>query len=147
MYTIEEYDTMKTKVLKYVLYKKRTKKEIWQKFCTTIEETMLEDILAELEENGYIGDNLYVERAIKEFMALRTLSIREIQYKLMAKGIEREALETYIETHEEELQEYEIQSAKKVILKKQEVEAKELIGQLLKKGYKEETIRKAIADE
>lgn len=147
MYTIQEYDTNKTKVLKYVLYKKRTKREVWQKFSTTIDENMLEDILAELEENGYIGDTLYIERAIKEFMALRTLSIKEIQYKLMAKGIERSALETYIDAHQEELQAYEIQSVQKIMAKKQMVEEREWIGPLLKKGYKEDSIRKAMEED
>ena len=32
MYTIEEYDKEKSKVLKYVLYKKRSKKEVQNKF-------------------------------------------------------------------------------------------------------------------
>lgn len=146
MYTIQEYDTNKTKVLKYVLYKKRTKREVWQKFSTTIEENMLEDILAELEENGYIGDTLYIERAIKEFMALRTLSIKEIQYKLMAKGIERSAVEAYIDAHQEELQAYEIQSVQKIMAKKQMIEEREWIGTLLKKGYKEDSIRKAMEE-
>lgn len=146
MYTIQEYDTNKTKVLKYVLYKKRTKREVWQKFSTTIEENMLEDILAELEENGYIGDTLYIERAIKEFMALRTLSIKEIQYKLMAKGIERSAVEAYIDAHQEELQAYEIQSVQKIMAKKQMIEEREGIGTLLKKGYKEDSIRKAMEE-
>ena len=31
-YTIEEFDNMKTKVLKYILYKKITEQEIRQKF-------------------------------------------------------------------------------------------------------------------
>ena len=31
-YSIEEFDKIKTKVLKYILYKKRTKQEIKQKF-------------------------------------------------------------------------------------------------------------------
>ena len=31
MYTIEEYDKEKSKVLKYVLYKKRSKKEVQNK--------------------------------------------------------------------------------------------------------------------
>ena len=145
MYTIEEYDAMKTKVLKYALYKKRTKKEIEQKFCKDIEESMLEDIMAELEENGYIGDDMYVERAVNEFMALRNLSIKEIRYKLMAKGIDKHALEDYMESHGEELQEYEIESAFKILLKKQgSIEPEELMASLYKKGYKEENLRRAL---
>lgn len=48
MYTIEEYDKEKSKVLKYVLYKKRTKQEIKNKFSSSIESEMLNDIIDEL---------------------------------------------------------------------------------------------------
>lgn len=86
MYTIEEYDKEKSKVLKYVLYKKRSKKEVQNKFYNAIENEMLHDIIEELEENGYIDDNNYIERAINEFMALNNLSLKEVRYKLMSKG-------------------------------------------------------------
>ena len=70
MYTIEEYDKQKSRVLKYVLYKKRSKQEVKNKFYNDVEENMLEDIICELEENGYINDNNYIERAVNEFIAL-----------------------------------------------------------------------------
>ena len=111
MYTIEEYDKEKTKVLKYVLYKKRTEREIQTKFRTQIEENMLEDIIEELKENGYISDENYIERAVAEFIALKNLSIKEIKYKLMSKGISNSTIEDYIQNHEEELEEYEQKSA------------------------------------
>ena len=57
---IIEYDKNKTKILKYIMYKKRTEKEIIQKFSNTIEKDMLEDIIEELKENGYINDKLYL---------------------------------------------------------------------------------------
>ena len=41
---IEEFDKLKTKVLKYVLYKKRTEQEVWQKFSKEFDEDILEDI-------------------------------------------------------------------------------------------------------
>jgi len=44
VYSIEEFDREKTKVLKYVLYKKRTEKEIRQKFSSSIDENLLEDV-------------------------------------------------------------------------------------------------------
>ena len=56
MYTIEEYDKEKSKVLKYILYKKRSKQEVKNKFYNTIENEMLDNIIEELEENGYIND-------------------------------------------------------------------------------------------
>ena len=50
MYTIEEFDKQKTKVLKYIIYKKRSEQEIKSKFAKTIEEDMLEDIIEYLKK-------------------------------------------------------------------------------------------------
>ena len=83
----EEYDKAKSKVLKYILYKKRSKQEVKNKFSSVISNEMLEEIMDELEENGYINDNSYIERAVAEFIALNNLSLKEVKYKLMAKGI------------------------------------------------------------
>ena len=46
MYSIEEFDKQKTKILKYIMYKKRTENEIRIKF-NTIDEDLLEDVLIE----------------------------------------------------------------------------------------------------
>ena len=144
MYTIEEYDKEKTKVLKYVIYKKRTEREIRTKFKSIIEENMLEDILEELKENGYISDENYIERAVNEFIALKNLSIKEIKYKLMSKGISSNLVEDYVQKNEEELNEYEQKSADNIVLKKSvnmdEIEIKQY---LIKKGYTEEHIKNA----
>ena len=59
MYTIEEFDKQKTKVLKYILYQKRTEQEIRKKFSHTIDQNMLEDIIEYLKETKYIDDKEY----------------------------------------------------------------------------------------
>ena len=64
MYTIEEFDKEKTRILKYILYKKRTEQEIRNKYAREIEENLLEDIIAYLKEAGYINDKEYIEKAI-----------------------------------------------------------------------------------
>ena len=46
MYSIEEFDKQKTKILKYIMYKKRTENEIRIKF-NTIDEDLLEDVIIE----------------------------------------------------------------------------------------------------
>lgn len=145
MYTIDEFDKEKSKVLKYVLYKKRSKQEIKNKFYNLIDNEMLNDIIEELEENGYIDDKNYVERAINEFMALNNLSLKEVRYKLMSKGIPNDLIEDYMSEHEEEMKDYEIKSAKTIILKKQNsMEEEAIIQFLVKKGYKTSNIRQAI---
>ena len=146
MYTIEDYDKQKSRVLKYILYKKRSKQEVKNKFYNDIEENMLEDIICELEENGYINDNNYIDRAVNEFIALNNLSIKEIKYKLISKGIPSSLLEAYINDKIEELEEYEINSAKNIIIKKQnQMDEETIIQFLVKKGYKTSNIREAIS--
>ena len=144
---LEEYDKLKTKVLKYILYKKRTEKEIMQKFSFCIEEEILEDRIDDLKEAGYIDDNNYIERAISEFMALKNLSIKEIKYKLFAKGLNSDIIDEYISNHNDELNDYEIQSIKNIFYKKQISKDEEDIKQmLLKKGYKLENIKEALSE-
>ncbi len=145
MYTIEEYDKEKSKVLKYVLYKKRTKQEIKNKFSGSIESEMLNDIIDELEEIGYINDKDYIARCVNDFIKLNNLSIKEVRYKLMSKGISNDLIDDYMQENEDEMENYEIESARKILIKKQnQMEEDELIKYLLKKGYQTSNIRQAI---
>ena len=147
MYTVEEFDKEKTKVLKYVLYKKRSENEIRKKFENQIEENLLEDIIAYLKEAKYIDDKEYIRKTINNFMALKNLSIREIEYKLYSKGIKKEDIEDYIYENKEDLNQYEIKSAKNIVNKKvTSLELEEIKQYLMKKGYKKENIATALED-
>lgn len=145
MYTVEEFDKQKTKVLKYILYKKRTEQEIRKKFSGTMDENMLEDIIHYLKEAQYINDHEFIEKAIHNFMALKNLSIKEIQYKLIAKGLNKNEIEDYLYENKEELEQYETKSAENILYKKSiSMEQEEIKQYLLKKGYRLENINKAI---
>lgn len=139
MYTIEEFDREKTKVFKYIMFKKRTENEIRNKFRIQIQEEMLEDIIEYLKEAGYINDYNFIEKQVNEYMNLKNMSIQEIKYKLMVKGIERKLIEKYIEDNIEELEEYERKSAEKIKIKKStKMDEQEIKQYLYKKGYKVE---------
>ena len=145
MYTIEELDKEKTKVLKYILYKKRSEQEIRNKFSNAIEENLLEDIIEYLKEAKYINDKEFIEKTVDNFIALRNLSIKELKYKLLSKGLKKEDIENYIYNNKEDLEEYEIKSISNIIYKKSSTMDKEEIKQyLLKKGYKSENINIAV---
>ena len=142
MYTVEEFDKEKTKVMNYIMYKKRTEYEVKNKFKNTIQNDMLCDIIAYVKDAGYLDDTDYIDRAVKEFMALKDLSIKEIEYKLLTKGIDKEKIEDYFYNNKEELEEYEIKSAANLIQKKQRTMEKEDIKRyLMKKGYNTQTIK------
>ena len=131
-------------MLKYVLYKKRTEQEIRQKFSKELEENILDDIIEELKENSYIDDYNYIERAINEFTNLKSLSIKEIKYKLYSKGINSNLIDDYINKNIYDLEDYEIKSAYIILNKKRDsMEEDEIRLYLLKKGYREESIKQA----
>ena len=145
MYTIEEFDKQKTKVLKYIIFKKRTEYEVRQKFQKTVEKDLLEDIIQDLKENKYINDKDYIDRAVNEFMAFNTLSIKQIKYKLYSKGVNKNLIEEYIENNKEELEEYERNNVEKIVIRKSNTAEIEKIRNFLKsKGYKEDNIRNAL---
>ena len=136
MYTIEEFDREKTKVFKYIMFKKRTENEIRNKFRTQIEEIMLEDIIEYLKEAGYINDYSFIERQVSEYMNLKNMSIQEIKYKLMTKGLDKRLIEKYVDGHKEELQEFERKSAENIKIKKAtQMDEQEIKQYLYKKGY------------
>ena len=136
MYTIEEFDRQKTKVFKYIMFKKRTENEIRNKFRSQIEEDMFEDIIEYLKEAGYIDDYNFIERQVNEYMNLKSMSIQEIKYKLMTKGIERKLIDKYVDKHREELEEYERKSAENIKVKKaSQMDEQEIKQYLYKKGY------------
>lgn len=137
MYTIEEFDKEKTKILKYILYKKRSEAEIRKKFSGIMDENLLEDIIEYLKEAGYINDKEFIEKTVNNIIALKNLSIKEIKYKLMSKGLDKNDIEDYISENREKLEEYEKKSAENITNKKSSsMEPEEIKQYLLKKGFK-----------
>lgn len=141
MYSLEEFDKQKTKVLKYIIYRKRSESEVRKKFKQTIEEDLLEDIIEYLKEAKYIDDSEYIDRLVNECKNLKNMSIKELQYKLYSKGIKKDLIEQYIYNNEEELNEYEQKSAQNIINKKKStLNEEEILIYLMRKGYKKENI-------
>ena len=145
MYTVEEFDKQKTKVLKYILYKKRSEHEVRNKFSKTINDELLDDIIEYLKEAQYIDDEEYIRKTVNNFIVLKNLSIKELKYKLLSKGLSKDLIEDYICNNKEKLEQYEIQSATNLAIKRENYMEKEEIKQyLIKKGYKPENIEIAI---
>lgn len=141
---IIELDKLKAKVFKFVTYKKRTPNEIRKKFENENQD-MLEEVIEYFTTQNYINEDEYIERSINEFLALKSLSIKEISYKLTQKGVDRNLLDKYICNNKERLLEFEINSAKKLILKnKGKKELEDIKKYLYQKGYMSESISIAI---
>ena len=134
---LKQFDEQKTKVFKYITYKKRTEQEVRNKFRGQIEEEMLEEIIDYLKEAKYLDDYEFIEKQVREYMNLKTLSITEIKFKLATKGLDRKLIEKYIDNNYEELKEYEQRCIDKIRAKKAgTMEEQEVNQYLYKKGYK-----------
>lgn len=135
------------KLMKYVVFKRRTKHEVKTK-CQKLgyEKAYIDEIIKYLSENDYINDDTYIEKHIQNIMRLKRASIYEIKVDLLKRGINENKIEDYIENNEEALQEFEKQSAKIVTLKKlKSSEEIEKVKRYLRgKGYSYNSIREAI---
>ena len=97
---------------------------------------MLEEIIDYLKEAHYLDDYEFIEKQVREYMNLKTMSIAEIKYKLATKGLDRKLVEKYIENNYEELKEYEQRCIEKIKSKKSGMEEHEINQYLYRKGYK-----------
>ena len=139
---LEKIDKLKTKILKYIFYKKRTEAEIREKFQNE-ENDILEETIENLKELGYINDENYVERFIHEAVAIKNLSIFELKYKLYNKGVKDETIEKYISENSQMLEQYELLSARNIYNKKKDNQSiEEIQAYLFKKRYNPDIIRK-----
>ena len=142
MYSLEDFDREKTRVMKFIVFKKRTEQEVRNKFASSIEENMLEDIIEYLKEAKYLDDKEYIDKAVNNFITLKNLSLKEVKYKLMAKGLNKDDIEDYFYENKDKLDEYEKKSARNIFYKKQkEMDIEEIKQYLLKKGYKYDNIK------
>ena len=134
------------KIMKYVIFKRRTEKEVRQK-CQKLQytEEYIEEIIDYLTENNYINDKIYVEKYIQNTMRLKTSSIYEIKIDLLRRGVDESHIENYINKNIIEIEEYEQESALKLAKKKiGNVEIEKVKKYLLSKGYKYDSVSLAI---
>ncbi|MCR5185920.1 MAG: RecX family transcriptional regulator [Clostridia bacterium] len=137
---MKKIEDFRSRVLKYIVYKKRTESEIRKKFENE-DQDLLDDTIAYFKEQKYINDEDYIRRAVNEFIALKNMSIKEVKYKLIQKGINSNLLDDYICKNKEAMLEYEISSCKNIVLKKSsKMEIENIKNYLYSKGYMSESI-------
>ena len=144
---LERIEKLKNKVFKYIIYKKRTEKEVRDKFRDEIDEDLLDDIIEYMKEQKYLDDEDYIDRFVKETINLKNTSIKDITYKLMGKGINSNIIDDYICKNYETMIEYEISSVKNIFLKKKDkMEEYEIKEYLYKKGFSSDSISSGIEE-
>ena len=132
------------KLMKYVLFKKRTIQEVRNK-CSTLsyDDEYIDEIIAYLIENGYLNDEIYVMKYILNAVKLKKKSIQELRIDLLRRGIDGDTIEKYITP---ELSEHEEKVAEELAVKKYKScnDILKVRKYLSGKGYSSEIINKVI---
>ena len=135
---------IENKLIKYVIFKKRTEYEIKQK-CKQLNytEEYTEEIIEYLKEAGYINDKIYITKYIDNIIKLKKDSLAEAKMDLLKRGIDINNLEA---EQIEKLEEHEEKSAIYLAQKKSKAgeETEKIRRYLGGKGYQYSTISKAI---
>lgn len=134
---------LEDKLMKYVVFKKRTENEVRQK-CKLLkyDDEIIDEIIDYLKENEYINDEVYVERYIQNIMRLKNCSKNEIKIDLLKRGIDDDLIEKHMN---EEIEEFESNSAQILALKKYKtMEIEKIKKYLINKGFSYSNVTKAI---
>ena len=133
------------KVMRYVVYKKRTSEEVRKK-CLTLnyEDSYIDEIIEYLKEAGYIDDKVYIQKYINDIKKLKHMSIAQIRNDLARRGIDSDLIDNIIMT--ENINEFEFESAEYLLNKKLKLgeDIDKVKRFLLNKGYSYSNVLKAI---
>lgn len=133
------------KLVRYVLFKKRTENEVRNK-CTQLkyDEEYTDEVIEYLKEAGYLNDKVYVEKYINNVKKLKHASANEIRIDLMRKGVDSDLIDYGLS--DDSINEFELESAIYLVNKK--IKSGEDIEKvrkyLLNKGYTYSNVSKAI---
>lgn len=105
-----------SKLMKYVIFKKRTEHEVREK-CKTLNYTSdyIDEVVDYLKEAEYINDELYITKYINNILKLKKSSVAEVKLDFMKRGIDFDRVDSdLLET----LYEHEKESAVYLAIKK-----------------------------
>lgn len=140
-----QFSQAKSAGIKQVLGKIKTVYEVRTKLVEKFEPEIVDEVINWLIENGYLNDELYVEKFITEKKRLRNFSDKAIRYQLYKKGISQDIVDKKLR----ELGYEEKEHAKALLEKwlKKYGKSKEL-GKvkeyLFRKGFSMDTIREVL---
>lgn len=140
-----EYGAFLEKILKNVIVRKKTEKEVYYKYKNEENaDKFLERAIEHIKDMGYINDKKYAELFVQDYINLKRNSIYEIRMKLKEKGIKEEYIIKAFELYEEELRKYEIDNLIKILKTKKygvDFESdRKIMNYIYRKGYKTSNI-------
>ncbi len=115
MEKMTEYVNARARAIKYIMYKMRTSKEVYDKLLELgFEEEIINRVIFDLKQLEYINDEEYAKKFIESNKKSKKISKSMIKLKLKNKGIDGEIIEKYLE----KLAVSDFDAIEKVLIKK-----------------------------
>ena len=115
MEKMTEYVNARARAIKYIMYKMRTSKEVYDKLLELgFEEEIINRVIFDLKQLEYINDEEYAKKFIESNKRSKKISKSMIKLKLKNKGIDGEIIEKYLE----KLAVSDFDAIEKVLIKK-----------------------------
>ena len=115
MEKMTEYINARARAIKYIMYKMRTSKEVYDKLLELgFEEEIINRVIFDLKQLEYINDEEYAKKFIESNKKSKKISKSMIKLKLKNKGIDGEIIEKYLE----KLAVSDFDAIEKVLIKK-----------------------------
>ncbi len=91
-----EYIKARARAIKYIMYKTRTSKEVYDKLLELeFNSEVINQVIFDLKQLEYINDEEYVKKFIESNKKSKKISKSMIKLKLKNKGIDNEVIEKY----------------------------------------------------
>lgn len=144
-----EYIKARGRAIKYIMYKMRTGKEVYDKLLELeFNEDVINQVIFDLEQLEYINDDEYTKKFIESNKKSKKISKSMIKLKLKNKGIDNEIVEKYLE----EMDFNDFEAIEKLLVKKKFnndlpfEEKNKIIAYCVRKGFSLEEVLKVVKD-
>ena len=136
-------------ILKFIGYRSRSEKEIIDRLRKKkIDEKMISEIMAKLQEWKFIDDIAFAKQWIESRVVNRHKSIRLVRLELLKKGIKKEIIDSLFENFSKESDVASIEAIIRKKIKRLNIQDRndlqKLSRYLLGKGFDWETVKEAI---
>ena len=149
MEKMTEYVNARARAIKYIMYKMRTSKEVYDKLLELgFEEEIINRVIFDLKQLEYINDEEYAKKFIESNKRSKKISKSMIKLKLKNKGIDGEIIEKYLE----KLAVSDFDAIEKVLIKKKFSddlpfeEKNRILAYCVRKGFSLDEVLKVIKE-
>lgn len=149
MEKMTEYVNARARAIKYIMYKMRTSKEVYDKLLELgFEEEIINRVIFDLKQLEYINDEEYAKKFIESNKKSKKISKSMIKLKLKNKGIDGEIIEKYLE----KLAVSDFDAIEKVLIKKKFSddlpfeEKNRILAYCVRKGFSLDEVLKVIKE-